>query len=107
MFENESFEKTESALIEKGSYENCRFSEIDLSSFSFSGFKFIDCEFIECNLSLCNPNNAFFQNVKFDACKMLGIHFEYANPFGLEFSFDSFIISDKVFGISLNFISEF
>ena len=97
MFENEFFEKTKSTLIERGSYENCRFSEIDFSSCNFSGFKFLDCEFIECNLSLCNPNNVFFQNVKFDSCKMLGIHFEYANPFGLAFFFESCVLNHSSF----------
>ena len=96
-FENKIFEKTSNEEFEKGEYFNCRFLEVDFSSYNFSGFKFIDCDFNECNLSLSNPNNAFFQNVHFQNCKILGVHFDYINSFGLELNFENCVVNHATF----------
>jgi fluoroquinolone resistance protein len=96
-FENSIFTSSNIDLFEKGEYFNCQFNEIDFSSFNFSGYKFIECQFNNSNLSLCNPNNAFFQQVHFSDCKMLGIHFDYVNPFGLEMSFENCQLNHAIF----------
>ena len=96
-FENSIFTSSNIDLFEKGEYFNCQFKEIDFSSFNFSGYKFLECEFNDCNLSLCNPNNAYFQQVHFSNCKMLGIHFDYVNPFGLEMSFKYCQLNHAIF----------
>ena len=66
------------------SFENCNFSETDLK-----GSIFIACSFINCNLSLTRINKVSLQQVMFIGCKLLGIHFEDANPFSLQMSFEN------------------
>lgn len=69
-------------------YENCVFSSCHFENYDLSEIKFIDCTFNSCNLSLANIANTAFQNVKFYDCKMLGLHFELVNTFGLSLSFN-------------------
>ena len=89
--ENKKFEKEnyrESAL-EAGEYVECEFHFCDFSNSSLAGLKFDDCTFVECNLSLVKLSGASFQDVTFNGCKMLGLHFEECNPFGLIFTFNN------------------
>lgn len=97
IYESRIFKQSNFDDLDKGEYYDCSFHQIDLSSFNFSGFKFIECEFTNCNLSLCNPNNAFFQQVHFSNSKMLGIHFDYLNPFGLKMTFDNCQLNHAIF----------
>jgi fluoroquinolone resistance protein len=97
IYESRIFKQSNFDDLDKGEYYDCSFHQIDLSSFNFSGFKFIECEFTNCNLNLCNPNNAFFQQVHFLNCKMLGIHFDYLNPFGLEMTFEKCQLNHAIF----------
>ena len=57
-------------------FERCIFIGLDLGSTSFE-----ECEFIDCDLSNVKVSNTAFRDVRFNKCKMLGIHFEAANPF--------------------------
>ena len=70
--------------LEAQIYELCVFENCDFSSADFSGMKFIDCTFLNCNLSLVKILHTAFQNVEFEECKMLGLHFEQANLLGFE-----------------------
>jgi fluoroquinolone resistance protein len=90
MSENYIIDQTfsQDKTLTKGEYENCTFQNCDFSNFDFSDFKFIECLFEDCNLSLLKLNNTVFRDVKFCACKMLGLHFEQCNPFGLAFQFE-------------------
>ena len=76
------------ASLKKGEYENCVFTNCSFAEADFSGFVFIDCVFTSCNLSLIQLNNTALRGVRFLACKMLGVHFETTNVFGLSLSFD-------------------
>ena len=75
--------------LTKGTYENCVFIAADLSNLNFSDYRFIDCVFNGCNLSLTKLNKTGLQDVKFLGCKMLGLHFDAANEFGLSVSFEN------------------
>ena len=82
------YTKINSSELSKGTYEECQFINCDFSNSDLSSYKFITCDFEECNFSLSKLNNSILQTVRFNQCKMIGIHFEYANPFGLEIAFD-------------------
>ena len=87
--EGKTFDKLDrERLLTKGEYENCTFSNCDFSNADFSNIKFVECEFKSCNLSLVKLINTALRFVKFQECKMLGLHFENCNDFGLSFSFD-------------------
>ncbi len=85
------------APLQKGEYENCIFNNCDFSNADLSEIIFSDCEFIDCNLSLTKTVNSAFRDTKFTACKILGLHFETCNDFGLSFLFDSCLLSNSSF----------
>ena len=70
---------------EKSSYEECRFIGLDFTAVKVSQSKFLDCTFEECNLSNCSLVDTVLNGVSFYNCKLLGLHFEYANAFGFSF----------------------
>jgi len=81
--------KFKEAALEKGEYENCVFKQCDFSNTNLSEFKFSNCEFISSNLSLAVLTKTAFRDVTFNECKILGLHFENCNEFGLSFTFES------------------
>jgi fluoroquinolone resistance protein len=99
MSENYLVDQTFAQLktLTKGEYENCTFQNCDFSNYDFSDFKFVECLFEDCNLSLLKLNNTVFRDVKFCACKMLGLHFENCNTFGLALSFDNCLLNHTSF----------
>jgi len=50
------------------------------------GIQFLECRFVGCNLSLAQIADTQFQDCIFTECKLLGLHFELCNPFGLAFT---------------------
>lgn len=74
--------------IKVGEYENCAFNDITFEDNDLSNYQFIDCTFNNCNLSLAKMNKTVFRDVIFKDCKMLGMHFDTCNEYGLVFSFD-------------------
>lgn len=78
-------------------YENCNFNNCDFSATTFANINFIDCVFINCNLSLVPLHNTAFRSVSFKECKMLGLHFDHCNGFGLTFSFDGCQLNHSLF----------
>ncbi|RZK88142.1 MAG: pentapeptide repeat-containing protein, partial [Pedobacter sp.] len=75
--------------LPKAEYENCKFINCNFSNSDLSGVKFLDCEFISCNLSLASLTKTSLNDITFSDCKMLGLHFENCNDFGLAFSFNN------------------
>lgn len=85
-----------------GEYEDCQFIQCNLEGLDLSGYRFTNCLFKDCNLSLVQVHQTAFRSACFDACKILGVHFEDANPFGLEFQFLNCQLDNSSFvGISL------
>ncbi|MFT4722138.1 MAG: fluoroquinolone resistance protein [Saprospiraceae bacterium] len=78
-------------------FESCTFTQCDFSEAKLSKLKFIDCEFLECNLSNATLDNTALQNVSFIGCKLLGVHFEHANPFGIQLSFSESLLDHSSF----------
>ncbi len=83
--------------LKRGEYENCRFKDCDFSECNLSDFVFTDCEFSFCNLSLVKLTGTTFRDVKFINCKMLGLHFEDCNEFGVSFSFENCTLDHSSF----------
>lgn len=84
-------------VLIKGEYENCNFYNCDFSNANFSDFKFIECRFEACNISLLKLNATAFREVTFQDCKMLGLHFEDCNPFGLALAFENCSLNHSSF----------
>ncbi len=78
-------------------YENCNFVNCDFSNADFSEFIFIDCNFKVCNLSLSKISKTAFRDVKFTECKMLGLHFDECNQFGIELIFENCMLNQASF----------
>jgi fluoroquinolone resistance protein len=83
--------------LPEGEYEQCQFLHCDLSDFNLSEYKFMDCEFVNCNLSLAKLHHTSFQEVKFKGCKLLGLHFDNCNSFGLSLDFENCLLNQSVF----------
>ncbi len=88
--EGKTFEQvdfTEEAFS-KGEYEQCKFINCNFPGIDLGNTAFAGCTFIGCNLSLALLHKTAFREVEFRDCKMLGLHFEQCNAFGLAFGFD-------------------
>lgn len=84
-------------FLPKGDYENCIFENCDFSNSDVSETKFIDCTFTACNLSMTKLNNSVFRDCTFIECKMLAVHFEDCNEYGLSFSFTNCLLNHSSF----------
>ncbi|MDP2414547.1 pentapeptide repeat-containing protein [Daejeonella sp.] len=83
--------------FEQGEYENCIFRQCDFTNINLSEIKFTEVEFIGCNLSMVKLERTAFRDVIFKESKMLGLHFENCNEFGLAFSFEDCQLSHSSF----------
>lgn len=81
----------------KGEYEQCLFKNCDFFQADLSAFKFSKCSFIECNLSMVALHSTALREVKFLDSKMLGLHFDHCNKFGLLFFFNGCILNHSSF----------
>ena len=93
-YDNIEFDKTP---LGKGEYEDCNFFNCDFSNTDLAELTFIACRFVGCNLSLATLTKTSFQDAKFKECKMLGLHFENCNQFGLSFSFENCSLNHSSF----------
>jgi len=78
-------------------FENCEFNACDFSNANFSRYRFTDCTFSDCNLSLMKVSSTSMQSVLFRECKMLGIHFDSLNAFGIVIGFESCTLNHSSF----------
>ena len=69
-------------------FVNCCFQEADLTGLGFDG-----CLFEGCDLTLVKVRDTAFRNVLFLHSKLLGVRFEYCNPFGLLFGFTDCLLN--------------
>ncbi|RFN58618.1 pentapeptide repeat-containing protein [Marixanthomonas ophiurae] len=73
--------------LPKGDYEGCTFNQCDFSNANLSDFRFIECEFIDCNISNVQLNKTALQDVTFTNCKLWGLRFEICSTFGFSIVF--------------------
>ena len=62
-------------------FESCTFQDCMFSNSDLSGNVFTDCRFIDCNLSTAILTGTGLKNVVFIGCKMTGIDFGVCNDF--------------------------
>lgn len=79
--------------LQKGEYEDCSFKGCDFSETDLSEFRFSNCVFTDCNLSMAKLSNTAFREISFRDCKLLGLHFDDCNKFGLAMQFDQCILN--------------
>jgi len=94
IFEKENY--TQKPLLQ-AEYENCRFVDCDFSNAVLNGIRFLECTFTGCNLSSASIVNTAFIDVSFTGSKMLGLHFETCNQFGLALAFNSSVLNHSSF----------
>jgi uncharacterized protein YjbI with pentapeptide repeats len=83
--------------LDKGEYECCTFINCDFSNANLSDIMFLECEFEGCNLSLAKLTNTALRDIHFSNCKMLGLHFEDCNAFGLSLRLDNCNLNNSSF----------
>jgi fluoroquinolone resistance protein len=83
--------------LEKGEYEGCVFNNCNFSEADLSGYVFADCLFSDSNLSLAKVSRTAFRNISFRNCKMLGIRIDTCLEFGISFSFENCRLSHSSF----------
>lgn len=97
--EDKTFDKVNFATsnISASEYEHCTFTNCNFQQADLSGISFIDCDFVNCDLSLATLKRTTLINIKFNDCKMLGLHFERCNDFGLSFQAENCILNHSSF----------
>lgn len=78
-------------------FERCTFIQCDFSACDFSEILFSECQLEDCDFSMVNLNNTALQNVKFLNCKLLGLRFDYCNPFLFTVQFENCILNFSSF----------
>ena len=78
--------------LPKGDYELCRFEQCMFGNADLSDYRFIECTFTDCDLSGVILKGTALQDVTFQKCKLMGVHFEDAKPFLLQLSFSDCIL---------------
>lgn len=93
------YEKTDFTQkpLPKGEYEDCSFIGCDFTNSELGGISFNNCTFSACNLSMAKLGQTAFRAVLFSGCKMLGLHFDHCNPFGLSFRFEHCTLNHATF----------
>src|SRR6476661_2320674 len=99
IFSDQVFERTEMdpQKLVAAEYDHCVFRHINFNAVDMSGSLFIDCQFEECDLSLIKVHNTVFRDVQFVNCKMMGIHFENCNKFGLSITINNCLLQSSSF----------
>lgn len=73
-------------------FENCSFTDVDLS-----GSTFRDCRFINCQWSTVILFNTILGNTEFDQCKLMGLNFTDCNHFSFSPDFFNTLLDNSVF----------
>lgn len=84
-------------LLPKDEYELCVFDNCTFSNSDISNITFRECEFISCDLSLTNIKHTIFNDVKFINCKLLGLHFNDCDDLFMSINFDGCNLELSVF----------
>jgi uncharacterized protein YjbI with pentapeptide repeats len=88
-YSDQTFQNLSASDFQIGEYDSCTFVGCTLSNLNLHGSSFESCTFKNCDLSNSKVSGVSFRQVKFESCKLLGVHFNAANPFLLEFHFQS------------------
>ncbi len=86
-------------------FEECNFTDCNLSETVIKNCKFRDCKFINCNLSLITVAFSNFFNVCFRDCKMIGINWGYPDSLWSPTFLNCNISQSSFLGLKLKSIS--
>jgi len=94
IFEDKVFEKTDFSAtgFPLGEYDNCQFVNCNLANVQLGSCVFSECTFTGCNLSTASLHATSLRDVRFEQCKLLGLHFDTCDKFLIEFAFDNCIM---------------
>lgn len=81
------FQDFSTKSLPKNEYESCKFLNCNFSGSSLAEVRFSNCVFKDCNISNVDITGTFLQDIEFRDCKMLGLHFDACNRFGLAVNF--------------------
>lgn len=73
-------------------FQNCDFSDVDLS-----GSEFEDCQFTDCNLSNLKSRKTALKHCEFTDCKLLGFRFDSCDRFNFSVAFSHCQLDHAVF----------
>ena len=78
VFEKQNYTQVKLA---KGEYDNCSFNNCVFTDSDLSNINFTECEFQDCDLSNVNIKHTVFNDVDFSNCKLLGLQFNHCSDF--------------------------
>jgi fluoroquinolone resistance protein len=84
-------------VLKSGEYENCQFLNCQFTNADLSDMVFDGCTFTNCNMSMVKLVKTTLRDVVFINCKMLGVHFDHCNGFGLSFRFQDCVLDHSSF----------
>ena len=73
--------------LPKGDYENCVFQNCQFQEGLLDNQNFVECQFVNCDLTNTNVAHTQFNDVRFEGCKLVGVHFETCDPLLLGLGF--------------------
>ena len=90
-----NFEKQDYTLkaLPMAEYENCTFSNCNFSNTDLSGYIFLDCTFTSSSLMMAKMDSTALRTVLFRDCKLLGVRFDYADPFLFNVNFEKCVLN--------------
>lgn len=94
-----SFEKVKwtGQYVPDREFEECTFTQCDLSHSDFSRSRFAECTFIGCDLSMIKLTEVSLRDATFTECKLLGVDFSQCKEMLFSVSFDTCMMDHAVF----------
>jgi len=93
--ERKTFEKIDYSKNQpdQSEYENCAFTSCTFSGVNLSNIRFSECSFTGCNLSMAKLGKTVLRDIKFQACKLLGLHFDECSQLLFTVAFENCILN--------------
>ncbi len=82
---------------EPGEYTACTFEDCVFAGVDLSDLRFVECVFRRCDLSNTKLYRTSLREVRFEACKMLGLRLDSAHAFGLSIAAETCMLDHGVF----------
>lgn len=89
-FEDQIFQDK---MPEKGTFNHCKFTNLDFKEANLSEYVFSECVFENCDFTLAKSKQTAFMNVQFIGCKLLGFNFESCKDFLFEVRFENCLLN--------------
>lgn len=87
MFNSKTFTQNLPSPLSLQEFSDCTFQQCDFSNHDLSGAIFIDCTFTDCNFSNTKIKDSSWQTAIFNNCKLLGLGFSEINALLVDWKF--------------------